>query len=61
VNLCWNADGTKCGDLKLVYTTFNTKTVVRYRAVDFYLTDVLKLTQRKIGTEFNQLLHLNRN
>ena len=32
--------GEVWGGLKLVYTTFNTKTAVRYRTVDFYLTDV---------------------
>jgi hypothetical protein len=60
-NLWRNAGRVKLGNFKLVYTTFSTVTDVMYRTVDFFLTDILKLTQWKIGTEFNQLLHLKRN
>jgi hypothetical protein len=50
----------KGGDFKLVYTPHRAKTAAIWGKVDFNLTDILNLTQRKIGTEFNQLPHLNR-
>lgn len=46
------------GNFKLVYMTFGIATEMMRRKAHVSLTDIFELTKQKIGTEFNQLLHL---